>query len=244
MLLSKSHNNPNYIHHQDNGKNESTLRELVFGMEDGMVSTLGSITGIAVTTQDPFITLLAGLVIVGVESISMGVGSYLSTKSVQAVDIRKLMEEKEEIKEFPKEEEDELVGMYVTEGWSLPLAKKMAAEAAKNNELFLREMAYRELKIIPDQFEDPKKNGIVMLLSYIVGGTIPLAPFFILPIFVALAVSIGITLAGLFLLGVYSASFSKRNWFRAGAEMFLLASLAATVGIIVGQVVERGLISS
>ena len=74
MLLSKSHNNPNYIHHQDNGKNESTLRELVFGMEDGMVSTLGSITGIAVTTQDPFITLLAGLVIVGVESISMGVG--------------------------------------------------------------------------------------------------------------------------------------------------------------------------
>lgn len=244
MLRSKAHHNPEYIHHQQNGKNEGALRELIFGMEDGMVSTLGSITGIAVTTQDPFITLLAGLVIVGVESISMGVGSYLSSKSVQAVDKRKLMEEREEIKEFPKEEEEELVGMYVSDGWSKVLAKKMAAEAAKKPDLILTEMAYRELKIIPDGFEDPKKNGVVMLFSYIVGGAIPLAPYFLFPISFALTLSVIITLIGLFILGVYSASFSKRNWFRAGAEMFLLASLAAAVGIAVGQVVERILMTS
>ena len=111
------------------------MRQLVFGMEDGMVSTLGSITGIAAATQNPFTTVLAGVVIVAVESISMAVGSYLSSKSVRAIDERKLDEEREELKSFPKEEEQELVGMYVHDGWPKPLAQTMASVAAKNKKL-------------------------------------------------------------------------------------------------------------
>ncbi len=239
MLRSSTHNNPNFIHHQQSTLGSGTVRELVFGAEDGMVSTLGSITGIAVTTGDPYVTLLAGIVIVGVESISMGVGSYLSSKSVSAIDQRMLKEEREELEKYPKEEEEELVGMYVDDGWSKPLAVKMAAEAAKNKHLFLQEMAYRELKIIPDNEENPAKNGLVMWAAYIVGGIIPIAPYFALPVQQAVITSACITLFGLFLLGVFSARFSKRNWFRAGFEMLILASVAAGVGVVVGRLVEQ-----
>ena len=230
--------NKEYIHHTEKGR-AGMIRELVFGMEDGMVSTLGAITGIAAATHDPFTTVLAGLVVVSVESISMGVGSYLSSKSVLAIEERKLGEEREELKKFPKEEKQELIDMYAQAGWTPETAEKMADEASKNSELFLQEMALRELKIFQGDMEEPVKNGIVMLFSYIVGGAIPLAPYFFLGIFQSIPVAIVITLIGLFALGVYTAKHSKRAWWKAGLEMLVLASAAALVGYAVGQAVDR-----
>lgn len=231
--------NPNYIHHKQ--QKSSTIREFVFGMEDGMVSTLGAVTGIAAATHDPFITMLSGLVVIAVESISMGVGSYLSSKSVRAIDERKLHEERQEIHAFPKEEEQELVDMYVADGWPEKLAKEMAAAAAKDKGLMLKEMAFRELKIIPDQLENPLENGLVMGVSYIFGGAIPIIPYFLFSIGTSISTSIVITLIALFLLGAYTTKFSLRSWWKAGLEMFGLAAAAAGVGYVVGQLAERWL---
>jgi len=129
-------------------------------MEDGMVSTLGTITGIAAATSSHFTVILSGFVIISVESISMAVGSYLSSKSVKSIDERKLSEEKEELNDFPMEEKKELVGMYVVDGWPKELAEKMAEVASKDEKLFLQEMAYRELGIIPEKMKNPLKNAI------------------------------------------------------------------------------------
>lgn len=229
--------NPNYIHHKDQ-KIGSIIRELVFGLEDGMVSTLGSITGIAAATKDPFTVVLAGFVIVAVESISMAVGSYLSSKSERAIDDAKMEEERMELKKFPTEEKEELVEMYVKDGWSPDLALVMAEEASQNKKLFLQEMAYRELKIIPDNMENPLRNGVVMGFSYIVGGAIPLVPYLILPVPEAILWSLAVTPVGLFALGAFTTKFSKRPWWQAGLEMLLLASAAAAVGYGVGQLVD------
>jgi len=233
------HHNPEFIHHQKQPKS-ATIRELVFGMEDGMVSTMGAITGIAIGSGNHYTAVLAGLVIIAVESISMGVGSYLSSKSKREIDERKLAEERIELKKYPKEEEEELVGMYVDDGWTKPLAKQMAHEAAQNKELFLKEMAYRELKVFPDELEQPTKNAIVMGFSYILGGIIPLLPyFFSMTVSVVIPVSVVLTLAALFGLGAYTGRFSKRTWWKAGLEMFTLAGVAAFVGYIVGAGVEK-----
>ena len=231
--------NPDYIHHQ---KEISTtlIREVVFGLEDGMVSTMGAITGIAAGTHNHFTVVLSGLVIIAVESISMSVGSYLSSKSEKEIDERKLHEERIELKEMPEEEEQELVGMYVKDGWSKALAVPMAAEARKNKSLFLQEMAYRELKIIPDRMEQPLRNGVAMGLSYIIGGSIALLPhIFLNNISTATPFSVGVTLIGLFILGAVTTKFSKRPWWKAGFEMLALASAAAGIGYLVGQGVEK-----
>ena len=230
--------NPEYIHHR-NHKSLASIRELVFGLEDGMVSTLGAITGIATATGSHFTVILAGLVIISVESISMSIGSYLSSKSARGIDERKLAEEKAELKKFPEEEKKELTDMYVMSGWPNDLAEKMAAVAAQNKKLFLQEMAYRELGIVPEKLENPLRNGLVMLVAYVIGGLIPVSAYFVLPLGAAILVSITITLLSLFLLGVYTTKFSKRNWFKAGFEMFALAGFAALVGYIVGQLVEK-----
>jgi vacuolar iron transporter family protein len=229
--------NPNYIHHQKSSI-IGTIREVVFGMEDGMVSTLGAITGIAAATQDYFTVLLAGFVVVSVESISMAVGSYISSKSKRAIDERKLFEETEELHNFPVEEKKELVGMYLEDGWTEELAVQMAEQASQNKELFLKEMAYRELKIFPDGLEDPLKNGIFMGGSYIIGGFIPLVPYLFFSIQIALPISIICTLCALFALGAWVTKYSKRSWVKAGLEMVALAGVAALVGFGVGQLIE------
>lgn len=236
--MSSIEYNPEYIHHQNNNSS-AIFREMVFGMEDGMVSTLGAITGIAAATGSHFTVVLSGLVIISVESISMAVGSYLSSKSAKGIEERKLFEEKIELKKFPIEEKEELIEMYAIDGWPKDLAIQMAETASKDKKLFLQEMAYRELGIVPEKLENPFKNGLIMLFSYIIGGLIPLLAYFVFNLKVAIFASVGLTLVSLFILGAYTSRFSKRNWFKAGFEMLALASVAAFIGYLVGQLVEK-----
>lgn len=229
---------PDYIHHQK-AATSSVIREVIFGMEDGMVSTLGAITGIATGTSNHFTVVLAGLVIIAVESIAMGVGSFLSSKSEREIEERKLKEEKIEIRQYPDEERLELIEMYRRDGWPPELAKQMATAAEKNEKLFLQEMALRELKVIPSALENPAKNGIFMGVSYIFGGAVPLLPYLIIfDLAVATPVSVSVTLLGLFIMGVATTKFTKRRWWRAGLEMLLFASAAAGVGYAIGKLVS------
>lgn len=227
---------PDFIHHQENSITTSAIREAVFGLQDGMVSTFGSVTGIAAATGDPKIVLLAGSIIIAVESISMGAGSYLSSKSERQINERKLFEEKTELHEYPEEEEAELLSMFKEDGWPSKLAKEMAATAAKDKKLFLQEMAYRELKVFPDHQESPGTNALVMLISYIVGGFVPLLPYFLLTVPSAIPTSVIASLVGLFLVGAITTKFSKLSWWKAGLEMLFLAGLAGAVGYYIGQI--------
>src|SRR3989338_2459035 len=138
--------NKNYVHHQKSSV-ANVLKEVVFGIEDGMVSTLGSITGIAIGSNNHSTVLLAGVVIISVESISMGIGSYVSNLSHEEMNRRKIKEEQEELQNFPAEEKEELYQMYLKDGWSENLAAKMSGEASQNPELILKEMTMHELKI-------------------------------------------------------------------------------------------------
>lgn len=234
-MQARHEKNKNYIHHSPTGFSR-VLREIIFGLEDGMVSTLGAVTGIAIGTQSHFAVVVSASVIVAVESMSMGVGSYLSNKSEREIDERKLVEEEEEIENFPSEEKKELSTMFTRDGWPAQLAHRMADAASKNQKLFLREMAYRELHLIPGDFTIPLRSAMAMYFSYILGGLIPVFAYIFLPIGEAMAVSIFITLLGLFILGTLTTKFTKRVWWRAGLEMLLLGGIALVIGFFIGNI--------
>jgi len=214
------------------------LREIVFGMEDGMVSTLGAVTGIATATGNHFTTVLAGFVVIAVESISMGVGSYISNKTERQIDARMLAKAKEYIETHRDEKKEELKNLYIADGWSKTLATKMVADVAKNDELFVKELAFRQLEIIPEGAAHPYLQGIAMLISYIIGGSLPLLPYVFLNIATAIPISIAVTFVGLFVLGSYTTKFTGRSWWRAGLEMLGLAGAATVIGYSMGQLVE------
>jgi predicted membrane protein (TIGR00267 family) len=230
--------NKNYIHNQKSSL-ASVLREVVFGMEDGMVSTLGSITGIAIGSNSHTTVILAGVVIISVESISMGIGSYLSNRSQEDMDERKIMEEKEELKNFPKEEKEELYQMYIKDGWSNNLAMQMSEEASRNEELILKEMTMHELKISDGQKAMPIKGGLYMFFAYILGGIIPLLSYLFLPIKSAIPLSIVITLIGLFALGIGTTKFTKQPIIKSSLRVLVLGSIALLVGLVAGILMGR-----
>ena len=222
--------------HQRNTSIGSTVREVVFGVEDGMVSTLGAITGIAIGSQDHFTVILAGTVIIAVESISMGIGSYLANSSERDINQRRIAEEKEEIHEYPKEEKAELEQLFIRDGWPARFANEMSRTASQDKKLMLKEMAYRELSIARGSSISPLKNAVFMYFSYIVGGLIPLCAYFFLTVPRAMPVSIIVTLAGLFVLGVATTKYTKGSWFKAGIRILTLGAIALAVGFIVGEI--------
>lgn len=71
------------MHLRTRGSTIESVREIVFGLEDSLVSTMGAITGIAIGTEDRAVIILSGLVILAVEATSMAAGSFLSTKTAE-----------------------------------------------------------------------------------------------------------------------------------------------------------------
>lgn len=226
-----------YQHHRTTSIG-SKIREVVFGMEDGMVSTLGAITGIAIGSQDHFTVILSGTVIIAVESISMSIGSYISNRSEYEVNQRRIEEEKEEIADFPEQEKQELLQMFIRDGWPSDLAKKMSETASKDPGLMLTEMIHRELLITHASSRDAFRNSILMFFSYIIGGLFPLAAYLLLPIQNAMPISVFITLIGLFGIGAVTTKYSKVSWFKAGARVLLLGLTALVVGFLIGDFIS------
>ena len=213
---------------------DSWFKEIVFGLEDGMVSTLGAITGIAIGSMDQNTIVLAGIVVITVESISMGVGSYLSNISVKEGQIKILDLEKISLKEDLGEEKSELLKIYLEQGWSDKLAKRMVEEAAKNERLLLNEMSSHEYGLEINNIYQKNNSHWGMFIAYIIGGLIPLSVYLIFNWQTAIWLSIILTLLSLFGLGVVIAGYNRTNRLTGGWRVFLLGGLAMIIGISAG----------
>jgi len=229
--------NQTLIHNQKTGLLDS-IKEVVFGLEDGMVSTLGAITGIAVGTHNHATVILSGLVIIAVESISMGVGVFLSDSSAKDLDNRKIKEEEFEITNYPDKEKAELKIFYQQDGWPEQLAGQMSVVASQNRKLLLKEMMTRELKIFSTPPQSLKK-GLVMFAAYVLGGLIPLLPYFFIALPKAIYLSIGCALLGLFVLGAAIGKISLNFWLASALKMLILGGVALSVGLLMSQISQK-----
>ena len=164
-----------------------SIREIIFGLEDGLVSTLGAVTGIAAGSQNTFVVILSGLVLIAVEASSMAAGSYLSSKSATAVDQASHKENGEK------------------------------AHASHSSAL---------------------RAGVVMGGFYFVGGFVPLTAYFFLPIHQAYLPSISATAIVLFLIGIWSAGYTKQSRVKSGLEMAGISLGAALIGFFIGRFVS------
>ena len=216
----------------------SQIREAVFGTQDGLISTLGALTGIAAGTQDQKAVVIAGFVIIVVESLSMAAGSYLSSKSQRQYLERLLREEEEEIARDPEGERQELWDMYRARGFTDVEIDIIAKRLMANPKLLLEDMAHKELGISTQSLEEPLSNAVVMGISYVLGGLFPVLPYLMLPIQTAMPVSIAGTLTLLFLFGGFKGWVVKQPWWRSGFEMLSVAGAAAVAGFVIGRLVD------
>ena len=226
-------------HHGVSAVVRTRLRDAVFGTQDGLISTLGALTGIAAGTQSREAVVVAGLVIIVVESLSMASGSYLSSKSQREYLERLLREEEEEIARDPEGERQEIWEMYRVRGYTDEEIEIIARRLLSDKELLLEDMAHKELGIFPEALEEPFGNAMVMGAAYVIGGLIPVLPYLLLPFSDAMPVSIVGTLLALFLFGGLKGRVVRQVWWRSGLEMLWVASGAALAGFMIGHLVDR-----
>ena len=224
--------------HHGTGVAQGRLREAVFGTQDGLISTLGALTGIAAGTQNAEAVVVAGFVILVVESLSMAAGSYLSSKANREYLERLLKEEEEEIARDPEGERQEIWEMYRLRGYADPEIEIIARRLLSDPKLLLEDMAHKELGISPASLEEPLGNALVMGTAYVAGGLVPVLPYLILPMATAMPVSIIGTLTALFLFGGLKGRIVKQAWWRSGLEMVAVAGLAGAAGFVIGRLVD------
>jgi predicted membrane protein (TIGR00267 family) len=213
------------------------IRQLVFGFEDALVSTLGAVTGIAGGSQDNFVVVLAGMVIIFVESLSMGVGAYLSSKSENEV-IEAVGQREKELMKWDIEGEKEEIREYLRKhDFDDKEIETIVEKIISKPKLLFEEMMLHEYKMFPEPRERAIKRGLVMWGSYFVGGFFPVLPYLFLPVQTALYVSIAVTVVVLFVFGALRTKFTNRAWWKSGLEMAGLSLSAALIGYAVGRIV-------
>jgi VIT1/CCC1 family predicted Fe2+/Mn2+ transporter len=212
------------------------VRDMIFGANDGLVSTLAFVAGVVGAITNPSIVLLSGVAELFAGTISMAFGSYQSSKSELEVLERESQRKQVKKGKTPEEEREELIKFYEAEGFKRGEAEAIVDRIVKEKELPLQVSALEELGLAPKELGNPVKAGVLCGVSFGLAALVPILPF-ALPIGIwdALIASVIGTVATLFGVGAMKTIFSRRNWVRSGVEMMSIGASAAAITYIIGS---------
>ena len=212
------------------------VREIVFGAQDGLVSTLAVVATVAGASADTFAVVVAGIATALAGVFSMAAGEYIGSKSQQEIFDAQVASERLEISERPGEAEAEVAYMLTEEGLDQESASRVAAIMARDPEVLLRTMVSKELGIqVDSEHGSPKQGALFMGLAFGLGAAIPVLPFAFLSVTTALPVSALATGMALFGIGVLTSRWTMRSPIISGMRVLMLAAIAGVAGYFVGS---------
>jgi len=217
------------------------VRELVFGGQDGVLTTVGVVSSIFGAHADKTIILLAGIASGFAGMVAMTAGSYLSSKAEQDVERSEIEREMREIRDRPAEELAELVEIYRRQGMGPQQARDAALRVAEDPKRMLEVMARHELGLDVESSSDASKDAGVMALSFLAGAIVPILPYVMLTGVNALVTSILLASLALFGVGVIKANVASTDRFRSGAETFAIGAAAGILGYFFGTLIPAKL---
>lgn len=220
---------------------QRSVREVVFGVQDGILTTLGIATGVGAAEGKNWLVLLSGLLALLAGALSMGVGEYLGGKSEREVVQTAIEMERNEMAANPKDEFAEQVAYYKLKGFSSDEAHTMVTRLAQNPEIYLYEMMRDEFGIDPRIAENVSlRPAVQMALSFAAGALLPLLPyFFSMPAWWTLGISLVLAVIGLFAIGYYAGSLTNRiNW-QKGLEVVLFGMAVFALSWAAGWALPR-----
>ncbi len=211
----------------------NALRAAVLGANDGLVSNLSLVMGVAGANPGPEVVLLAGVAGLLAGSLSMALGEWVSVRSSAEAFARQLEVEREELDLMPDEELEELVLIYRAKGLDEEEARATAERILANRERALDTLAREELGMSEDEAGNPWVAAGTSFLTFSIGAIIPVIPWLVLSGAAGVAASAVASAVGLFGLGAAVTLFTGRSVLYSGLRMlaFGLAASAITFGI-------------
>jgi len=224
------------------------LKETVFGFNDGIVSTFAVIAGLSGGGVSHATVLLAGLATLLAGAFSMGLGTYLGSKSEKELYEKEYRREKWEIKNKREEEVQEIRDIYAAKKFKGKLLDEIVDHITSDEKLWLDTMMREELGFA-EKPPRPGLNGLFMAIAFVIGSAIPNLPYFFpqLPpltggafpnLSTTFFISMGVTCLGLLAAGAFKTRFTGRNVFMSALETLLIGVLAAGGTYAVGLLFE------
>lgn len=220
----------------------SQIREVVFGMQDGLVSTVGFVAGVHGATANTRLVLLAGIVQMVAGAFSMAAGAYLSTKAEREVVEGQVRAEYERYADEPYIAQEALLSALEADGLPRDRAYRVVRLVSEERETFFKTFRERVLGVGAVQERIPLPAALLMGGSFAIGAVIPLAPYLVLAGYAPLWVAVGLTAVALFGIGVAKALFAGSRLVASGLEFLLVAAGAAGVGYLLGFLLPPGLL--
>lgn len=215
-----------------------TVRDVVIGMSDGLTVPFALAAGISGAIQSTHVVVAAGLAEVAAGSIAMGLGGFLAARGDAEHYATELRREQEEVVTRPEDEKQEVRDVFVEYGLSVEQANPIVEALSADKEKWVDFMMRFELGLDKPEPSRALRSAATIAVSYIVGGLVPLFPYFILPrINDALKLSIVVTLIALAIFGFVKSGFTGTNRIRGGIQTVLVGGLAAAAAFALARAV-------
>src|SRR5581483_6438553 len=209
------------------------LRAGVFGVNDGLLSNVLLIVGVAGGTSNRNIILLAG-------AFSMAAGEWVSVQSQRELYEREISIEREELAEFPEEELEELILIYQAKGLSEDEARALARRIMRRPESALDTLTREELGLAPGDLGSPWVAATSSFASFAVGAFIPVIPYLAGSGAAALVVALVLSAVSLFGVGSAVALLAGRSALRGGVRQIVIAVVVGVVVNMIGRLIGQG----
>jgi VIT1/CCC1 family predicted Fe2+/Mn2+ transporter len=219
-------------------ESRARIRELVFGVQDGLISTVGLLAGVQGATENNTVVMITGLTAMFSGAISMATGSYLSSNAQKEIFDKELREAEILAEKEPYLAAEGLLKSLSQEGLSREQSYSIVKLLLRQQDVFLRTFQEKVFGLGTAEINRPLQAALVMGASFIVGALIPLLPYLILAGMQALYLSITLAAATLFSVGVFKGYLAARSPWLSGLEFFVIAVGAAFLGYLIGLIVQ------
>lgn len=213
------------------------VRAAVFGVNDGLVSNVSLILGVAGASSNLNLIILSGIAGLGAGAFSMAAGEYISMRSQRDLFEYQIALQKEELEAFPEKKIAELAHIYVARGLSEQDAMIFAAKMLKNKTEGIDALAREKLGLNPNELGSPWRAALSSFFSFSVGALIPLLPFLCHLGTESLIASIILVACALFTVGVILGRLTAKNVWWGGLRMLMIGIFAGSTTFSIGKMV-------
>lgn len=226
-------------HKEQHLQSAAWLRDIVIGMSDGLTVPFALAAGLSGAVSSTGIIIIAGIAEIAAGSIAMGLGGYLAGKTEVDHYNSELKREYEEVDLVPDKEKEEVRVFFGNLGLSEEVQHKAAEEIAKDKKKWVDFMMKYELGLDKPDPTRATKSALNIGLSYVVGGLVPLSPYFFIDTPVqALKISALVTLICLFIFGYFKSRMTGVHPLAGALKVMLIGAVAASAAFGVAKIFE------
>jgi vacuolar iron transporter family protein len=229
---------PQTSHTEKHFRASETVRDIVIGMSDGLTVPFALAAGLSGAVDSSIVVITAGLAEVAAGSIAMGLGGYLAARTdAEHYSTERAIEVQETI-DIPEKEAEEVADVFRCYGLSEEIIKPVVEAIRGDQKRWVDFMMKFELGLEEPDPKRASRSALTIAVSYIVGGLIPLAPYFLISsIHSALLASVIVTLIALFVFGYVKGRFTVKRPIRSAWQTVIVGGLAATAAFILAKMI-------